>query len=97
MYFVLQITQLTEKLKNQSESHKQAQENLHEQLQEQKSQLRSAQDRCQSLESNVSDLTAQLTQSKERLAQLDTQVCFHVKLKRNAVINLYTYICNCIS
>uniref|UniRef100_A0A8B9JW77 Early endosome antigen 1 n=1 Tax=Astyanax mexicanus TaxID=7994 RepID=A0A8B9JW77_ASTMX len=69
-----QITQFTDKLKNQSESHKQAQENLHEQLQEQKSQLRSAHDRCQGLERTVTDLTAQLTQSKERLAQLDTQL-----------------------
>lgn len=79
---LLQINQLTEKLKNQSESHKQAQENLHEQLQEQKSQLRSAQDRCQSLENNVTDLSAQLSQSKERIAQLDTQVCVYVNVNK---------------
>uniref|UniRef100_A0AAY5EM05 FYVE-type domain-containing protein n=1 Tax=Electrophorus electricus TaxID=8005 RepID=A0AAY5EM05_ELEEL len=69
-----QISQLTDKMRNQSESHKQAQENLHEQLQEQKSQGRSVQDRCQTLEGVVADLTSQLTQSKERVAQLDTQL-----------------------
>lgn len=69
-----QITQLTDKLKNQSESNKQAQENLHEQVQEQKAHLRSAQDRCQSLETTISELNTQLTESKEKIAQLDTQV-----------------------
>lgn len=72
-----QITQLTDKLKNQSVSHKQAQENLHEQVQEQKTHLRSAQDRCQSLETTISELNTQITESKEKIAQLDTQVKQH--------------------
>lgn len=68
------MTQLTDKLKNQSESHKQAQDNLHEQVQEQKTHLRLAQDRCHSLETTISELNAQLTENKEKNAQLDTQV-----------------------
>ncbi len=71
---LIQITQLTNKLKNQSESHKQALDNFHEQVQEQKTHLRSAQDRCQSLETTISEFTTQLTESKEKIAQLDTQV-----------------------
>ena len=68
------MTQLNDKLKNQSESHKQARDNLHEQVQEQKSLLRTAQDRAQSLESSVGELSAQLAESKEKGAQLNTQV-----------------------
>lgn len=70
----LQVTQLTEKLKNQSESHKQAQENLHEQVQEQKAHLRAAQDRVLSLEANITELSSQLNESKEKVSQLDVQV-----------------------
>uniref|UniRef100_A0A672JD84 Early endosome antigen 1 n=1 Tax=Salarias fasciatus TaxID=181472 RepID=A0A672JD84_SALFA len=69
-----QVTQLTDKLKNQSESNKQAQDNLHKQVQEQKTLLRSAQDRAHTLETSVTELTAQLTDSKEKVAQLDAQV-----------------------
>lgn len=68
------VTQLTDKLKNQSESNKQAQDNLHKQVQEQKTLLRSAQDRAHTLETSVTELTTQLTESKEKVAQLDTQV-----------------------
>uniref|UniRef100_A0A667ZMI7 Early endosome antigen 1 n=1 Tax=Myripristis murdjan TaxID=586833 RepID=A0A667ZMI7_9TELE len=75
-----QVAHLTDKLKNQSESHKQAQDNLHEQVQEQKALLRSAQDRAQSLETSVTEITTQLTESKEKVAQLDTQ-----ELKKKAV------------
>lgn len=71
------MTQLTDKLKNQSESNKQAQDNLHKQVQEQKTLLRSAQDRAQTLETSVTELTAQLTHTKEKVAQLDAQVCQH--------------------
>ncbi|MEQ2194787.1 hypothetical protein XENOCAPTIV_003023, partial [Xenoophorus captivus] len=69
-----QVSQLTDKLKNQSESNKQAQDNLHKQVQEQKTQLRSAQDRAQTLETSVTELTAQLTDSKEKVSQLDAQL-----------------------
>ncbi|KAJ8372384.1 hypothetical protein AAFF_G00290170 [Aldrovandia affinis] len=69
-----QVTQLMDKLKNQSESHKQAQDNLHDQVQEQKGQLRAAQDRCHALETSASELSAQLSETKERVAQLDTQL-----------------------
>uniref|UniRef100_A0A8C4X5Y0 Early endosome antigen 1 n=1 Tax=Erpetoichthys calabaricus TaxID=27687 RepID=A0A8C4X5Y0_ERPCA len=69
-----QVTQLTDKLKNQSESHKQAQENLHEQVQEQKALLRTSQDRCLTLESSVSELNGQLTEYKEKVTQLDSQL-----------------------
>uniref|UniRef100_A0A665XAN8 Early endosome antigen 1 n=1 Tax=Echeneis naucrates TaxID=173247 RepID=A0A665XAN8_ECHNA len=69
-----QVTQLTDKLKNQSESHKQAQDNLHEQVQEQKTLLRSAQDRAHTLETSVTELTAQLTDSKEKVSQLESQL-----------------------
>lgn len=69
------VTQLTDKLKNQSESNKQAQDNLHEQVQEQKTLLRSAQDRASTLETSVNELTTQLADSKEKLSQLDAQVC----------------------
>lgn len=65
---------MTNKLKNQSESNKQAQDNLHKQVQEQKSLLRSAQDRAHTLETSVTELTAQLTDSKEKVSQLDAQV-----------------------
>lgn len=74
LLFSLQVTQLTEKLKNQSESHKQAQENLHEQVQEQKAHLRAAQDRVLSLEANITELSSQLNESKEKVSQLDVQV-----------------------
>uniref|UniRef100_A0A8C7VTL5 Early endosome antigen 1 n=1 Tax=Oncorhynchus mykiss TaxID=8022 RepID=A0A8C7VTL5_ONCMY len=69
-----QVTHLTDKLKNQSESHKQAQDNLHKQVQEQKSLLRAAQDRAQTVETSLGELNAQLTESREKLAQLDTQL-----------------------
>ena len=72
--WVLKGTQLTDKLKNQSESNKQAQDNLHEQVQEQKTLLRSAQDRAHTLETSVTELTTQLADSKEKVAQLDAQV-----------------------
>lgn len=72
--WVLKVTQLTDKLKNQSESNKQAQDNLHEQVQEQKTLLRSAQDRAHTLETSVTELTTQLTESKEKVSQLDAQV-----------------------
>lgn len=65
---------MTEKLKNQSESHKQAQENLHDQVQEQKAHLRAAQDRVLSLETSVNELNSQLNESKEKVSQLDIQV-----------------------
>uniref|UniRef100_A0A2K6GJ39 Early endosome antigen 1 n=1 Tax=Propithecus coquereli TaxID=379532 RepID=A0A2K6GJ39_PROCO len=69
-----QVTQLAEKLKNQSESHKQAQENLHDQVQEQKAHLRAAQDRVLSLETSINELNSQLNESKEKVSQLDIQV-----------------------
>uniref|UniRef100_A0A8C7KZU5 Early endosome antigen 1 n=1 Tax=Oncorhynchus kisutch TaxID=8019 RepID=A0A8C7KZU5_ONCKI len=69
-----QVTHLTDKLKNQSESHKQAQDNLHKQVQEQKSLLRAAQDRAQTVETSLGELNAQLTESREKVAQLDTQL-----------------------
>ncbi|KAM6437265.1 early endosome antigen 1 [Liasis olivaceus] len=69
-----QVTQLTEKLKNQSESHKQALENLHEQVQEQKAHLRASQDSVLSLEATISELSNQLSESKEKVMQLDLQV-----------------------
>uniref|UniRef100_A0A8D3C3L1 Early endosome antigen 1 n=1 Tax=Scophthalmus maximus TaxID=52904 RepID=A0A8D3C3L1_SCOMX len=68
------VTQLTDKLKNQSESNKQAQDNLHKQVQEQKTLLRSAQDRAHTLETSVAELTTQLTDSKEKASQLDSQL-----------------------
>ena len=68
------MAHLAEKLKNQSESHKQAQENLHEQVQEQKTAMRTLQDRCQALDGSNGELTSQLSDSRERVAQLDTQV-----------------------
>lgn len=71
---MLKVTQLTDKLKNQSESNKQAQDNLHEQVQEQKTLVRSAQDLAQTLETTVNELTTQLTDSKEKVSQLDSQV-----------------------
>ena len=72
--WILKVTQLTDKLKNQSESNKQAQDNLHKQVQEQKTLLRSAQDRALTLETSVTELTAHLADSKEKVAQLDAQV-----------------------
>ena len=63
-----------EKLKNQSESHKQAEENLHDQVQEQKAHLRAAQDRVLSLETSINELSSQLNESKEKVSQLDIQV-----------------------
>lgn len=74
LYMCFQVTQLTDKLKNQSESNKQAQDNLHKQVQEQKTLLRSAQDRAHTMETTVTELTAQLTDSKEKVSQLDAQV-----------------------
>lgn len=65
---------MTDKLKNQSESHKQAQDNLHKQVQEQKSLLRAAQDRAQAVETSLGELNAQLTENREKVIQLDTQV-----------------------
>lgn len=61
-------------MKNQSESNKQAQDNLHKQVQEQKTLLRSSQDRAHTLETSVTELTAQLADSKEKVTQLDSQV-----------------------
>lgn len=72
---------MTNKLKNQSESNKQAQDNLHKQVQEQKSLLRSAQDRAHTLETSVTELTAQLTDSKEKVSQLDAQVSPALQMK----------------
>uniref|UniRef100_A0A8C5FPE9 Early endosome antigen 1 n=1 Tax=Gadus morhua TaxID=8049 RepID=A0A8C5FPE9_GADMO len=69
-----QVSQLTDKLKNQSESHKQARDNLHEQVQEQKSLLRAAQDAAHTLETFGGELSAQLAESKEKGAQLNTQL-----------------------
>uniref|UniRef100_A0A673WT04 Early endosome antigen 1 n=1 Tax=Salmo trutta TaxID=8032 RepID=A0A673WT04_SALTR len=69
-----QVTHLTDKLKNQSESHKQAQDNLHKQVQEQKSLLRAAQDRAQAVETSLGELNAQLTENREKVTQLDTQL-----------------------
>uniref|UniRef100_A0A673X225 Early endosome antigen 1 n=1 Tax=Salmo trutta TaxID=8032 RepID=A0A673X225_SALTR len=67
-------TQVGAKLKNQSESHKQAQDNLHKQVQEQKSLLRAAQDRAQAVETSLGELNAQLTENREKVTQLDTQL-----------------------
>uniref|UniRef100_A0A6Q2XUP3 Early endosome antigen 1 n=1 Tax=Esox lucius TaxID=8010 RepID=A0A6Q2XUP3_ESOLU len=69
-----QVTDLTDKLKNQSESHKQAQDNLHKQVQEQKTLLRTAQDRAQAVETSLAELTTQLTESREKVSQLDAQL-----------------------
>uniref|UniRef100_A0A7N9AMV8 Early endosome antigen 1 n=1 Tax=Mastacembelus armatus TaxID=205130 RepID=A0A7N9AMV8_9TELE len=69
-----QVTQLTDKLKNQSESNRQAQDNLHEQVQEQKTLLRSAQDRAHTLDTSVNELSTQLADSKEKATQLDAQL-----------------------
>uniref|UniRef100_A0A8C7DQQ8 Early endosome antigen 1 n=1 Tax=Oncorhynchus kisutch TaxID=8019 RepID=A0A8C7DQQ8_ONCKI len=68
-----QVTHLTDKLKNQSESHKQAQDNLHKQVQEQKTLLRAAQDQVQAVETSIKEVNTQLTESREKVAQLDTQ------------------------
>lgn len=84
--WVLKVSQLTDKLKNQSESNKQAQDNLHEQVQEQKTLLRSAQDRAHTLETSVSELTTQLADSKEKVSQLDAQV----KSLRNLCLKTYS-------
>lgn len=84
--WVLKVSQLTDKLKNQSESNKQAQDNLHEQVQEQKTLLRSAQDRAHTLETSVSELTTQLADSKEKVSQLDAQV----KSLRNICLKTYS-------
>lgn len=43
-------------------------------MQEQKTHLRTAQDRCLALERSNAELSAQLSETKERLAQMDTQV-----------------------
>uniref|UniRef100_A0A4W3IGA9 Early endosome antigen 1 n=1 Tax=Callorhinchus milii TaxID=7868 RepID=A0A4W3IGA9_CALMI len=79
-----QVAQLTEKLKNQNESHNQAQENLHKQVQEQKALLRASQDNCRSLESSISDLNIQLSETKEKMVQLDTQVKAKTELHLSA-------------
>lgn len=71
---ILKVTQLTDKLKNQLESNKQAQDNLHEQVQEQKTLVRSAQDLAHTLETTVNELTTHLADSKEKVSQLDAQV-----------------------
>lgn len=76
---ILKVTQLTDKLKNQSESNKQAQDNLHEQVQEQKTLVRSAQDLAHTLETTVNELTTQLADSKEKVSQLDAQVSLCMK------------------
>lgn len=70
-----------EKLKNQSESHKQAQEDLHDQVQEQKAHLRAAQDRVLSLETSTSELSSQLSESKEKVSQLEIQVMLNYATK----------------
>lgn len=80
---IFKVTQLTDKLKNQSESNKQAQDNLHEQVQEQKTLVRSAQDLAQTLETTVNELTTQLTDSKEKVSQLDSQVSLWKKSRKN--------------
>uniref|UniRef100_A0A674EY72 Early endosome antigen 1 n=1 Tax=Salmo trutta TaxID=8032 RepID=A0A674EY72_SALTR len=69
-----QVTHLTDKLKNQSESHKQAQDNLHKQVQEQKTFLRATQDQAQAVETSIKEVNTQLTESREKVAQLDTQL-----------------------
>ncbi|KAH0616741.1 hypothetical protein JD844_028110 [Phrynosoma platyrhinos] len=84
-----QVTQLTEKLKNQSESHKQALENLHEQVQEQKAHLRSSQDRVVSLEATISELNSQLSESKEKVIQLDLQIGFARFVQANSKLTLF--------
>ncbi|XP_053575206.1 early endosome antigen 1 [Bombina bombina] len=76
-----QLTQLTEKMKNQSESHKRAQENLHEQVQEQKSQLRASQDHVLSLETKLGELNSQLNESKEKMSHLELQSKRNIALK----------------
>lgn len=81
----LKVTQLTDKLKNQSESNKQAQDNLHEQVQEQKTLVRSAQDRAHTLETTVNELTTQLADSKEKVSQLDAQVGHYVTCVRRSI------------
>lgn len=86
--WVLKVTQLTDKLKNQSESNKQAQDNLHEQVQEQKTLLRSAQDRAHTLETSVTELTTQLAESKEKVSQLDAQVSHYSAYLRSINIIL---------
>ncbi|CAJ0941996.1 unnamed protein product, partial [Ranitomeya imitator] len=86
-----QLTQLTEKLKNQSESHKQAQEDLHEQVQEQKSQLRASQDRVLSLETTIEELTSQLNESKEKMLQLDQQTIISGNVTLVLIISSSSY------
>lgn len=81
---IFKVTQLTDKLKNQSESNKQAQDNLHEQVQEQKTLVRSAQDLAQTLETTVNELTTQLADSKEKVSQLDAQVSLWKESRRSS-------------
>lgn len=82
---------MTDKLKNQSESNKQAQDNLHEQVQEQKTLLRSAQDRAHTLETSATELTAQLADSKEKVAQLDSQVGLYTSISVLYTVYLGTH------
>uniref|UniRef100_A0A4W5LUC2 Early endosome antigen 1 n=1 Tax=Hucho hucho TaxID=62062 RepID=A0A4W5LUC2_9TELE len=79
-----QVTHLTDKLKNQSESHKQAQDNLHKQVQEQKTLLRAAQDQVQAVETSIKEVNAQLTESREKVAQLDTQLKAKIEMLLSA-------------
>uniref|UniRef100_A0A8C7FCF1 Early endosome antigen 1 n=1 Tax=Oncorhynchus kisutch TaxID=8019 RepID=A0A8C7FCF1_ONCKI len=79
-----QVTHLTDKLKNQSESHKQAQDNLHKQVQEQKTLLRAAQDQVQAVETSIKEVNTQLTESREKVAQLDTQLKAKIEMLLSA-------------
>uniref|UniRef100_A0A8C8EP54 Early endosome antigen 1 n=1 Tax=Oncorhynchus tshawytscha TaxID=74940 RepID=A0A8C8EP54_ONCTS len=79
-----QVTHLTDKLKNQSESHKQAQDNLHKQVQEQKTLLRAAQDQAQAVETSIKEVNTQLTESREKVAQLDTQLKAKIEMLLSA-------------
>ncbi|XP_047621963.1 LOW QUALITY PROTEIN: early endosome antigen 1-like [Phacochoerus africanus] len=51
-----------------------AQENLHDQVQEQKALLRAAQDCVLSLEASINELNSQLSERKEKVSQLDIQI-----------------------
>uniref|UniRef100_A0A8C7UMS3 Early endosome antigen 1 n=1 Tax=Oncorhynchus mykiss TaxID=8022 RepID=A0A8C7UMS3_ONCMY len=79
-----QVIHLTDKLKNQSESHKQAQDNLHKQVQEQKTLLRAAQDQAQAVETSIKEVNTQLTESREKVAQLDTQLKAKIEMLLSA-------------
>lgn len=47
--------------------------------------MRSAQDRAHTMETTVTELTAQLTDSKEKVSQLDAQVT-HILFKKHFLI-----------